>query len=625
MLLKLFTTSLILLLATGCGNIEPKVTSLDNTHNNQPEASKLKVTSIDSTEVLSNKIVWDGSKSEIDNNEYQKIITNYSKQKYPEKYKNIQNSINNVVNQGNIIWQDNIDTKTVRVNLYDAEKYCKNLNFSGHGNWYLPSEKQLVDLDQKNIKYYLDSYYWAASGSVVGFKTKSIVNPYGAFPYYVRCISDNTEVLSNLAFNNILEDQEKVSIITNHLILKKYNLEKDKFEKTSDFKKRVDYVKNNIEEITNVNMSKAYNKIYAKPLIKSIDYDADNELFYGKLTSSEGQFSKDIAINIPLEIAKDFYKYEKKVKVIYEYRDEKVFLKNIVVPYEGKIYSAVLRDADYKPNDIKVAIYKQIEYGENIIKEYQNDIPKFLENSKSGKTDNTKWLFIVGIENYEFTDSVKYSENSAEQIKSVMKKRLGIPENNVRTLINQGATSAKIDYNLKDMLRRVKSGDTIYFYYSGHGIPVPSQNNEPYMLAQDMNPAYLTDERFKLQNIYKSLSNSKATKVVAFIDSCFSGGTDNQALIKGVAATRIKPKSVTFDTSKMIVISAGSGTQYSNKYDEKGNRLFSYFVMRGLIENNSNTQRLYDYVKSNVQEKSYEMGASYEQVPVYNGNIGLEL
>ncbi|QOY51703.1 caspase family protein [Candidatus Sulfurimonas baltica] len=253
------------------------------------------------------------------------------------------------------------------------------------------------------------------------------------------------------------------------------------------------------------------------------------------------------------------------------------------------------------------------------------NIITLLQDSKAHKVDNTKWLFIVGIENYEYTDSVIYSKNSAEQIKEVIKKRLGVPEQNIRTLINTNATSAKIDYNLKDMLRRVKSGDTVYFYYSGHGIPVPTQDKAPYMLAQDMNPAYLTDDRFKLQNIYKSLSNSKASKVVAFIDSCFSGGTDNQALIKGVAATRIKPKSVTFDTSKMVVISAGSGTQYSNKYDEKSNRLFSYYVMRGLIENNSNTQRLYDYVKSNVQEKSYEMGASYEQVPVYSGNIGLEL
>jgi hypothetical protein len=47
--------------------------------------------------------------------------------------------------------------------------------------------------------------------------------------------------------------------------------------------------------------------------------------------------------------------------------------------------------------------------------------------------------------------------------------------------------------------------------------------------------------------------------------------------------------------------------------------------MRGLIKNNKDTQRLYDYVKTNVQEKSYEMGESYEQIPVYSGNIKLKL
>ncbi len=254
-----------------------------------------------------------------------------------------------------------------------------------------------------------------------------------------------------------------------------------------------------------------------------------------------------------------------------------------------------------------------------------NDIPQLLKKADAEAVDPTKWLFIIAIENYEYTDPVAYSANSGHSFKEVMKKRLGVPEKNIRTLINDDATGAKIDYKFKDMLRQVKSGDTVYFYYSGHGIPVPSQDNAPYMLAQDMNPAYMEDKRFKLQNIYKFLSDSRAGSVIAIVDSCFSGGTDNHALIKGVAATRIKPKTVTFDKEKMIVISAGSGIQYSNKYDAKSNRLFSYYVMRGLIDNNSDMQKLYDYVKSNVQQKSYKMGASYEQVPVYEGNIGLKL
>lgn len=254
-----------------------------------------------------------------------------------------------------------------------------------------------------------------------------------------------------------------------------------------------------------------------------------------------------------------------------------------------------------------------------------NDIPKYLEKSSQVKVDRTKWLFVIGIEEYAYTDSVIYSANSASSFKKVMKKRLGIPEKNIRTLINKNATAAKIDFKLKDMLRRVKKGDTVYFYYSGHGIPVPAKKNQPFMLAQDMNPAYMSDERFNLENIYRFLSQSKATKVIAFVDSCFSGGTDNQALIKGVAATRLKPKKVTFDKDKMLVLSAGSGIQYSNKYDAKSNRLFSYYVMRGLIKENQDTEKLFEYIKSNVQEKSYEMGSSYEQVPVFDGDVGLGL
>ena len=254
-----------------------------------------------------------------------------------------------------------------------------------------------------------------------------------------------------------------------------------------------------------------------------------------------------------------------------------------------------------------------------------DDIPRLLQYSKVQQMDTTKWLFAVAIEKYAFTDPVVFSANSGNDFVSVAQKRLGVSKEHTRVLINEDASSAKINFYLKDMLAHVKEGDTVYFYYSGHGIPLPSQNNEPYMLTQDMNPAYMDDERFKLQNIYNSLSASKASKIIAFIDSCFSGGVDNKSLIKGVAATRVKPKGVTFNKSKMLVISAGSGTQYSNKYDDKTNRLFSYFVMKALINNNSDIQRLYDYVKSNVQEKSYEMGATYEQVPVYEGNIGMKL
>lgn len=533
---------------------------------------------------------------------------------------------NHIKSINNIVWSGENDIDYDALYLKSLQKYVKKElpnKYHNTYNYYGPKENtSTYSMAYSNAYEYCEKL----DGTV---KYPDYYSKYPNVRGVIQCNIPTQKVLlkdtNTMEFYDFLTDKEKLSIFTNYLITKKYNLKKDKFEKTSSFQKRVSYVKNNIVSITNKYMSIAYNTVYGEPIIKAMDYDADNELFYGVLASSKGKLSEKIAVNVPLDIAKEFYHADKKAKVIYQYKDGKVYLKNIIISYNNKNYMAVLNKMNYRPSDLKVALYQDIEYSEKLITKLNNDIPKLLKKSKPHNKDNKKWLFIIGIEHYEYTNSVPYSTNSAKEFKAVMKKRLGIPEKNIRTLINEGATSAQIDFRLKDMLRRVKKGDTIYFYYSGHGIPAPSQNNTPYMLAEDMNPAYLTDARFKLQTIYKALSNSKASKVIAFIDSCFSGGTDNQQLIKGVAATRLRPKSVTFNKNKMVVISAGSGTQYSNKYDEKSNRLFSYYVMKGLIKNNINIQRLYDYVKSNVQEKSYEMGPSYEQVPVYNGNIGLKL
>jgi len=384
-------------------------------------------------------------------------------------------------------------------------------------------------------------------------------------------------------------------------------------------------------------IQKAFVAVYGKPYLQNnIKYSPQDEMYYGYIKSTKGDFSQKISIEVPISEAETFKLNLENVvvDVVFDYSYNTLSLKKVVIKKLNKIYPSRLIDRVFVSQNLidttnlmvatlpkkKFQPEKEVKYNGGF-----DDIGEFLRKVKPHKKDVTKWLFIVGVEKYEYTNPVIYSENSAKDFEKVMKKRFGIPERNIRTLINLGATSAKIHYKLKDMLRRVKEGDTIYFYYSGHGIPVPSKNNAPYMLAQDMNPAYIDDDRFKLQNIYKQLSNSKATKIIAFIDSCFSGGTDNQQLIKGVAATRIKPKKITFDKSKMVVISAGSGIQYSNKYDAKRNRLFSYYLMRGLMKNNQNTKKLYDFVKSNVADKSYEMGASYEQIPVYDGNIGMKL
>ena len=259
---------------------------------------------------------------------------------------------------------------------------------------------------------------------------------------------------------------------------------------------------------------------------------------------------------------------------------------------------------------------------------YKTTAEKFyteLEQSKAYPVNPKHWAFIVAIEDYESTDPVMYSKNSGEMFKLLAQKRLRVGERRTYTLINEKATTGRIVDSLEQLVANVSEGDTIFFYYSGHGVPMPEENNEPYILPVDKVPTNLsTTPALKLSNIYKKLANSKATKIIAFVDSCFSGATDKVSVFKGAAATRLVAKRVKVDENKMSVMTAGKDKQFSNMYKVKGHRLFSYFLIKGVMQENlRDMSTLFRYVKERVKSVSFDIGDAFIQTPTLRGNYNL--
>ena len=176
------------------------------------------------------------------------------------------------------------------------------------------------------------------------------------------------------------------------------------------------------------------------------------------------------------------------------------------------------------------------------------------------------------------------------------------------------------------MLSKVKEGDSIYFYYSGHGIPDPVQG-EPYILPRDVIADYVVREKeLMARSIYRKLSDSSASRIIAFVDSCYSGRTDGVSNIKGSAAGHFKSKTVEFDKEKMAVFTAGTNGQFSNAFPEKGNRLFSYYLVKALAtKENLDLDTLSADVYANVKEESLKMGDIKRQEPQIEGNRGIGL
>lgn len=400
----------------------------------------------------------------------------------------------------------------------------------------------------------------------------------------------------------------------------------------------------------------AFIQTMGQPYLQNVKYDADKATMYADLVASNAKFSKKVTIAIPLNEAKAFKENLSAVNPELQFKFGKtgISLNAINMKYLDKSYVAQLSSQAFtlpvvkvdlqdekiafksekqksltlqNPNlkdSYQVRAFEYLETGKQ--HNYKNDeLPHLYDMAQSVPVDKSKWLFVIGVELYDGTDDVIFSQRSAKMFTKVAQKKFGIKKSHTFTAIGEKATAGSIKSKLKTLLKNVQKGDTIYFYYSGHGIPV-IPDNEPYILPKDVFPDFVSDEKFfKLRNIYKTLSDTKAKKIIAFIDSCFSGATDDRSIIKGTAASRLKPKKVSFDTNRMVVLTAGKDKQYSNMFSDKGHRLFSYYLMKSLLEGRSDIKTLFNEVFVKVKDVSFEMGPLKVQEPTIEGNKEFQL
>jgi|GEM_PF-2404952 len=271
---------------------------------------------------------------------------------------------------------------------------------------------------------------------------------------------------------------------------------------------------------------------------------------------------------------------------------------------------------------------KNIEKAEKI--SVISDIDIFIDEADVTKEDNKKWAVIIGIEDYRKAVSVQYAKRDAQTVKKYFNKLMGVPEYNIFHLENNEATLGEVRVILQDKLQgRVKEGDTVYFYFSGHGIP--TNEGDTYLLLHDSDPASPRLTAYKVEDIYRDLGMTKADNSYLFIDSCFAGGTSRgeevESLLEGSrpGLMRVKDEALKYDNLK--VFNATDTNQLSNSYQDQAYGLFTYYLLKGLggdadndKDRNINVEELKEYLEENVSEKSRVLyGESRYQKPTFKG------
>lgn len=231
------------------------------------------------------------------------------------------------------------------------------------------------------------------------------------------------------------------------------------------------------------------------------------------------------------------------------------------------------------------------------------------------------FAIVIGIETYRMKlPKADYAVKDAKLVREYLIKAMGYPEENIILMINENAAKSDFEkYFERWLTNNVEKDGTVFIYFSGHGSPNP-KTGEAYMVPYDGDPAFIDHTGYPIKRLYDVLGRLPAKEVFVAMDSCFSGAGGRSVLAKGTRPLVMNLQSYSAPQN-LTIMTASSGEQVSSSYDEKRHGLFTYFMLKG-IKNEEVVRKdgtiaandLFIYVKPQVERTARKQN-NCEQTP----------
>ena len=225
------------------------------------------------------------------------------------------------------------------------------------------------------------------------------------------------------------------------------------------------------------------------------------------------------------------------------------------------------------------------------------------------KRNKNAYAIVIGIENYrQKLPKADFATQDAKLVADYLTKSMGYPEENVVTLLNDRAAKSDFEkYFEKWLHNNVEKDSTVFVYFSGHGAP-NTKTGDAYLVPYDGDPSFIDQTGYSLKRMYEALGKLPAREIVVALDSCFSGAGGRSVIAKGARPLVMNLQGNVALSRNMTVLSASSGEQISSTYDEKGHGLFTYFLLKGIKnedvvkpDGSIKMDDLFDYIKPQVE------------------------
>jgi hypothetical protein len=216
--------------------------------------------------------------------------------------------------------------------------------------------------------------------------------------------------------------------------------------------------------------------------------------------------------------------------------------------------------------------------------------PAQFENI-AGARNRERWAVIIGVSEYQdgTIGNLQYADDDARAVYNFFRSEQagmgGIPESNIRLLVNEDATARNIRSAMTTFLRQSTPDDVIFIYIAGHGAPDPYRPDDLYILAHDTEIEDIAATGVNMNDVNRAIQDAYAYNKVLITDACHSAGVGSGT--RALSNNQINAAFLDYmnnSSGGFVAFTASESNQLSQEGEQfgGGHGVFTYYFLEGL-------------------------------------------
>jgi len=235
--------------------------------------------------------------------------------------------------------------------------------------------------------------------------------------------------------------------------------------------------------------------------------------------------------------------------------------------------------------------------------------------------DVNRWAIIVGISTYQHEPwNLQYAHHDAEELYRLIQTKSGgeFPSDHIIRLVDQEATTGRINSALRSFLKKPAKEDLVLLYFACHGTPDPNRPGNLYLLTYDASPDDIAGTALPMREINLAIQETLlAERVIIFADTCHSaaiGGRIGRSVADRAAEVNRYLQDLSQARSGIALLTSAEANEVSREGPQwgDGHGVFTHYLLKGMLgdadgfggpkDGKVTIGELFDYVQAKVRD-----------------------